>query len=227
MWHTPEGTPGWRRTATKPLEKIQNQCLRTIAGAYKSTPTQTLEHETGIPPLPLHLDELTLAHSIRTREGPATAVIEATCRDVKAAARAVFSAKGIAGLARGKLLRGRVNSLLSSCPPNVQKLPQRTQLRMAIREQWKERWMERARQEGRPVAQSSPWNPKIRHLHSDLPKTQSTLLTLLRTEHIGLEDYLSRRKVPDHPSPACPCGWHRQTAKHILLFCPHFQAGRA
>ena len=98
---------------------------------------------------------------------------------------------------------------------------------MAIREQWKERWTEQTRQEGRPVAQSSPWNPKIRHLHSDLPKPQSTLLTLLRTEHIGLEDYLSRRKVPDHPSPACPCGWHRQTPKHILLFCPHFQAGRA
>lgn len=227
VWHTPEGTPGWRRTATKPLEKIQNQCLRTIAGAYKSTPTQTLEHETGIPPLPLHLDELTLAHSIRTREGPATAVIEATCRDIKAAARAVFSAKGIASLARGKLLKRRVNSLLSSYPPNAQKLPQRTQLRIVMREQWKERWMERARQEGRPVAQSSPWNPKIRHLHSNLPKPQSTLLTLLRTEHIGLEDYLSRRKVPDHLSPACPCGWHRQTPKHILLFCPHFQAGRA
>lgn len=126
VWHTPEGTLGWRRIATKPLEKIQNQCLRTIAGAYKSTPTQTLEHETGIPPLPLHLDELTLAHSIRTREGPATAVIEATCRDIKAAVRAAFSAKGIAGPARGKLLRGRVNSLLSSCPPNTQKLPQRT-----------------------------------------------------------------------------------------------------
>ena len=97
-----------------------------------------------------------MAYSIRTREGPATAVIEATYRDIKAAARAVFSAKGIAGLARGKLLRGRVNSLLSSCPPNVQKLPQRTQLRMAMREQWKERWIEQARQEGRPVAQSSP-----------------------------------------------------------------------
>ena len=206
VWHTPEGTLGWRRTATKPLEKIQNQYLRTIAGAYKSTPTQILEHKTGIRPLLLHLDELTLAHSIRTREGPATAVIEATCRDIKVAARAAFSVKGIASPARGKLLEGRVNSLLSSCPPNAQKLLQRTQLRMVIREQWKKRWTEQTRQEGRPVAQSSPWNPKTRHLHSDLPKPQSTLLTLLRTEHIGLEDYLSRRKVPDHPSPACPCG---------------------
>lgn len=97
-------------------------------------------------------------------------MIKATCRDIKAAARAVFSAKGIASLARGKLLKRRVNSLLSSYPPNAQKLPQRTQLRIVIREQWKERWMERARQEGRPVAQSSPWNPKIRHLHSNLPK---------------------------------------------------------
>lgn len=100
---------------------------------------------------------------------------------------------------------------------------------MAIRELWKKKWTEQTRQERRnkPVAQGTSWNPKIRQLHSELTKPQSTLLTLLRTEHISLEDFLSRRKVPGHPSLACPCGWHRQTPKHILIFCPHFQEGRA
>ncbi len=36
--------------------KAINQCLRTIAGAYKATPTQSLQAEVGVPLLPLHLD---------------------------------------------------------------------------------------------------------------------------------------------------------------------------
>ena len=40
----------------KPLEGIQNKCLRRIAGAYKRTPIAALEKETNIPPLNLYLD---------------------------------------------------------------------------------------------------------------------------------------------------------------------------
>jgi len=36
-WHNPEGTPGSNRTRVKVLEKIQNQCLRTVLGAFKAT----------------------------------------------------------------------------------------------------------------------------------------------------------------------------------------------
>ena len=52
------------------------------------------------------------------------------------------------------------------------------------------------------------------------------MATLLRTEHIGLNDYLSRRKVPDGPSPLCECGWQQQTVKHIVLFCPRYARDR-
>lgn len=34
------------------------------------------------------------------------------------------------------------------------------------------------------------------------------------------------RRVPTFPSPACLCGWARQTLKHILLSCPRFVNGR-
>ena len=40
----------------KPLEGIQNKCLRRIAGAYKRTPIAALERETNIPLLNLYLD---------------------------------------------------------------------------------------------------------------------------------------------------------------------------
>ena len=140
VWHTPEGIPGWRKTAIQPLKKIQNQCLRTISGAYKSTSTQTLEHKTGIPPLSLHLDELALAQAIRARDGLVAAVVEETCQSIKQIARATLSTRGAAGPARRTLLRKKANSLLNYCPSTHQSLPERTKLRIAYRNKWKERW---------------------------------------------------------------------------------------
>lgn len=35
----------------------------------------------------------------------------------------------------------------------------------------------------------------------------------------ALADFLHRRRVPDFTSPACSCGWYRQTAKHVVMYC--------
>ena len=59
------------KTKLYQLDTAQNQCLRTIAGAYKSTPIAVLEHEMGFPPLQIYLEELAVAYTKRTREGPA------------------------------------------------------------------------------------------------------------------------------------------------------------
>lgn len=62
--------------------------------------------------------------------------------------------------------------------------------------------------------------PSVAQAHQGLLKAESTIGTLLRTEHIGMNDYLHRRKVPGDDSSLCECGWPKQTVKHILLFCP-------
>ena len=41
-WHDPRGTPGSNRIKVKVLEKIQNQCLRTVLRAFKATPVAVL-----------------------------------------------------------------------------------------------------------------------------------------------------------------------------------------
>ena len=80
------------------------------------------------------MDELTLAQKIRSKKGPAATVVENTCRDIRMVARATLNAKGASGPARRTLLRRRLDSLLSSCPPAIQKFPEQTRLCMAIRE---------------------------------------------------------------------------------------------
>jgi hypothetical protein len=38
------------------LKSIQNKCLRVVAGAYRATPTRTLEVETHVPPIDHYLN---------------------------------------------------------------------------------------------------------------------------------------------------------------------------
>jgi len=51
------------------------------------------------------------------------------------------------------------------------------------------------------------------------------MATLIRTEHIGLGAYLTKRRVPG-ATPECPCGYRAQTVKHILIFCCKRQQAR-
>ena len=44
---------------------------------------------------------------------------------------------------------------------------------------------------------------------------------------IGLNRYLYHRKVPGHPTPACPCSHDQQSVMHIVVFCPRHAAGQA
>ena len=65
-----------------------------------------------------------------------------------------------------------------------------------------------------------PYKEATLRLHANLPKPQSSLLTQIRTGKIGLASFLHACRVPGFESPACPCGWYQETARHIVLDCP-------
>ena len=65
-----------------PLQAVQNKCLRTITGAYKTTNVQVLEHETSVPPLDLHLEMLATNHVRRVENSAGDEAVEETRRAV-------------------------------------------------------------------------------------------------------------------------------------------------
>ena len=60
IWHQPKGTSEATKGHAKALAVIQNDCLRTIHGAYKATPVPVLEAEAAIAPMELQLDRLVM-----------------------------------------------------------------------------------------------------------------------------------------------------------------------
>ncbi len=57
-------------------------------------------------------------------------------------------------------------------------------------------------------------------------KHESSLLTQIGTEKIGLRAFLFQRKVPGIATPLCRCGAAPETAAHIILHCVHYEEER-
>jgi hypothetical protein len=65
------------KTALRPIQLQQKQCLRRITGAYKRTPTAAIEREAAMPPVDLYIKTTALQRASRTRNHP----VEAAIRD--------------------------------------------------------------------------------------------------------------------------------------------------
>jgi ribonuclease HI len=83
---------------------------------------------------------------------------------------------------------------------------------------WHSSWQQETK--GRTTFRHTPApSKKVLQLHDGLTKRQSAILVQMRTEKIGLRDFLFRRKVPDILDPMCDCQEGRQTVRHVLLVC--------
>lgn len=94
-------------------------------------------------------------------------------------------------------------------------------VRKMVELEWKREWQKAARGKRAPAWRQA-WTTSPFALHENFTKAQSTMATLLRTEVIGLNDWLTWAKVPGK-RPECDCGWNRQTPKHIVTMCPNLQ----
>jgi hypothetical protein len=87
----------------------------------------------------------------------------------------------------------------------------KTAAKRELEETWKARWTKYQQQtctvandNKLSVAVRATWTPGLR-TKGNLTRAESTVATLLRTEYIGLNDYLYRRRVPGYLKPDCDC----------------------
>ena len=72
----------------------------------------------------------------------------------------------------------------------------------------------------RSIAQRGDLRTDRRTLYKGLVKAESSALTQMRIEKIGLAYFLHMCRVLDFYSEKYICGWRKQDVKYILLFCP-------
>lgn len=185
------------------------------------------EHPTpGSPP-----EMLAINHVHRAEGSTGDQAVEETCKAIDRRAQRRFRTKGNIPKRNTDQFRTRLESMQQrSCLAG--RSGNKTATKRELEETWKARWTEYQQQSCAAandsrlsVAARATWSRRLR-TKENLTRAESTVATLLRTEHVGLNDYLCRRRVPGFSKPDCDCGWPRQTPKHIILFCPAHASGR-
>ena len=185
------------------LAKEQNDCLRRVTGAYKSTPTKTMESLTNCPPINLLLAKQAALFEERAM-GP-----EGKWTDIwKRAKMHISSARG----------RKRVDVSKTADPfGGFRGWLQGRSPKVAMEQTWAAL---RSKETGgrRGTGKHLDWK-KQKKIWADMTKAQSSLYTQVKTDHIGFRDYLFSRKVPGVITPWCACGEARETAFHVICEC--------
>ena len=232
------------KTSTSKLSVMQNNCLRTITGAFKATPIPVLDAETYIAPVDVHLDTLQAQARYRLRAGGQSKVISSACSKTVNKLRGKAGRKRLQKSTPGELKHTWAKNLLIDAkivqppkahPPwsdpspahlrevSVAALARQKQMQTIKARQLKVWNDSRSAYQNRvtepSIAQSVPLSKKRLKIHTLLKKAESALTTQIRTGKIGLADFLYQRRVPAVTSPACPCGWHRQSPEHVVMFC--------
>lgn len=92
---------------------------------------------------------------------------------------------------------------------------------------WRTKWQNEASKTWRKeTTWTGTWEKSPAYLYEGLLKHEATALFLLRTQVIGLRQWLARIGVPD-TDPICDCREGLQTVRHIFGFCKTYATSRA
>ncbi|KAK7012564.1 ribonuclease H-like domain-containing protein [Favolaschia claudopus] len=101
---------------------------------------------------------------------------------------------------------------------------QRATATKRMAKQWETLWKQSRRAMKLASIDRSPPSRRILRLYGELTRTEASILTQLRTGHVGLNAFLHRIKVTD--SPLCLRCKQPETVSHYLLTCRRFLTAR-
>ena len=226
---------------------MQNKCLRVISGAYRATPVKVLEAETQIAPMGIHLDQLQALARCRLRNDGQALLIRRACKRIKGHLQGRTGPRREKKVTPGDSKQAWLTHIVPKSEDrkrpalnpswieeaeevsrlraeyNTARSRRRARVRKWSKEKWQESWRSYRNSLTSPTpAQTAENGPARIRLHEGLTKAQSSLATQIRCEKIGLADFLHRQRVSTVSSSACQCGWHSQTAKHVIMFCTNY-----
>lgn len=160
------------------------------------TGNQVLEHEASIPPLDRHLEMLAINHVQRAEGSTGDEAVKQACKTIDRLAQRLFCTNSNIPTRHMDQFRTRLESIrqrssLAGCSES------KTATKRELEGTWKARWTEYQRQTRVVVNDSrlsvvtrATWSRGLR-TKENLTRAESTMVTLLRTEHVDLNGYLS------------------------------------
>ena len=191
-----------------------------------------LHHETATLPMEIYLKQLRMQYAKTSHSKPTQSTIDKACQ------RITQTQRGRA-IHRTSQKQRDIAEWDQAQPCSTNKAVQEEAKRRAFQE-WEATWAPQTRlpnNQEEPPANPRAW--KAAHfytdkegrakmnfkgtpseIHNNLKRAQSSIAIQIRSEHIGFNSYLHRRKVPGIDSPRCQCGYSSQNVKHMIMCCP-------
>ncbi|KAL2116079.1 hypothetical protein VTJ04DRAFT_10334 [Mycothermus thermophilus] len=159
-FHAPTPPGGRPQGISQSLSRAQNRNLRVVTGAYRATPTYTLETEAWVPPLDLYLNKRLADFEKRIQQPdlpggmkPAEIIANACARLYR----------------RFRKPRGRRGAQRAQGPQEPTEVEKRAlevarwtrgrPAEEALREAWEQRWKQRIQAQGRRPGRPTDWDP--------------------------------------------------------------------
>ncbi|KAF3808262.1 hypothetical protein GCG54_00006881 [Colletotrichum gloeosporioides] len=240
-------TYNFRQPYIHRLDNLQNECLVTVAGAYKKAPTVPLHKELHVDPIAVYLQRVAMSHRARNIFTDDYDLINTTSFPFKREMTFLKShpykidydhARELVEEAEQQLREskpGLADATLIDMDPR-----KRSQVvNRYIREQatllsehlWKA-YRDRPRPSrtvayglrGRPVAAEGKWGAFNLKRFKGLSRAQSSILIQCRTGYIGLKAFLHPKNLAD--TDMCSCGQDEHTVEHLIFDCPSLASAR-
>ena len=232
IWYTTSQKPGKRSRMANQLATHQNKALRIVTGAYKATRVRQLETEAFIPLVDIWLEAKTAYFHRRLERTGMTKLILSLSAPIRRQVlrRRRFRTSIQPVTTQTPFEKARADALKWFRAEDFESCNGRPKTR--ILRNWKTRW--RKETGHRPssnwtetspglVLQDTEPTAVILKLHKDLRKSESSILIQARTECIGLNQFLYKRRVPGIPSPNCICSSEPETTRHLVQYCTRYQ----
>ncbi len=216
------------------LETLQNQTLCHVAKAFKRVNIKTLEAETYMSSLHVHLNMLQNKITLHSWVNDWTQEIRQACKLICAHLTKVDRV-----ISRSLVIKKIV--LLNVFIQEDAKIQLRRRwytlfftmistsnsitITQYHKDQWNQRWekyKEHVANINAISAQRLHLSNKMIKMRDDFQKAESILAMYIRIKRIDLNAYLHSRNVSDMNSLRCNCEWSHQTTKHVLMHCSNW-----
>jgi hypothetical protein len=239
VWYSPQDTKTARKGVEKVLDTLQAKSLRSVLGAYRAVHPRILEKESQVLPIGVII-ERHIANAVKRRIGSdAGRVITNACARIRSRVVGPRDKRNPNKRTPNEVHTHWLRTILSedtwkreilrqAPTSNAQPQSLASELHKTAERSWEMRWTAYLNtlpdNRTRPPALAETDRNRTQ-IYEGINKSMCSLITQIRTEKIGLNAFLADRRVPGYTAQ-CPCGFRRQTAKHIIRFCPSYAEDR-